>query len=200
MRRAVAASAAAMAGLLVVTGCAAGAGTGAVGSPSVDGGSAGAPAATPTAAIVAPDNSTTPSASAPAMTQTGIVDGADFDVDSIRGTDVVLWFWAPWCPTCRRQAGILAEALPRLPDSVTVIGVAGLTDDPAQVEQFVDEYGVDQIMHVSDLDGEVWRTFEVVSQSTFVFLDDSGMLTETGASTTADDIVARAEALAASSS
>jgi thiol-disulfide isomerase/thioredoxin len=33
------------------------------------------------------------------------VTGATFDGRRLSGKPVVLWFWAPWCPTCRAQAG-----------------------------------------------------------------------------------------------
>ncbi|MDN4477847.1 redoxin family protein [Demequina lignilytica] len=186
-----------MAGLLVLAGCASG-------GTAEDAAAPGA-AATSEDAVMTPEASTEPTDDDAMMTGTdgdaamaAIIDGADFDPASLAGTDTVLWFWAPWCPTCQRQAGLVNEALPQLPDGVEFIGVAGLTDSEDQVDQFIDEYGVQDMTHVVDLEGDTWRYFEVASQSTFVFLDDSGMVTVTGAGTTVEEIVTRAEELAAS--
>lgn len=201
MRRGGAATAAMITvGLVVLAGCASGGA--AVGEADAGPGAAGAataaatPTAGPGASNGAMDDAMAEEHAADAMP--AVIAGADFDVDSLAGTDAVLWFWAPWCPTCQRQAGLVNEALPQLPDGVEFIGVAGLTDSEEQVDQFIDEYGVTDVTHVVDLAGDVWRHFEITSQSTFVFLDDSGMITVTGAGTTVDEILTRAEELAAS--
>ncbi len=31
------------------------------------------------------------------------IDGEAFEGASLAGRPAVLWFWAPWCPTCRGQ-------------------------------------------------------------------------------------------------
>lgn len=75
--------------------------------------SSGAPASTTTAAdtttseaetIVAPTSTTTTSTTAAPETTTtaqpgelvDLVGGGQLDLNSIEGTDTVLWFWAPW--------------------------------------------------------------------------------------------------------
>ncbi|WP_084074717.1 redoxin domain-containing protein [Demequina sp. NBRC 110052] len=126
------------------------------------------------------------------------VDGQEFDGLSIDDRDVVLWFWAPWCPTCQMQTRTINAALPDMPEGVDIVGIAGLSDDLEYMQEFVSIYEVDGMTHVADLDGDVYRRFEITQQSTLLFIDDSGDAWLGGPSMTADDIVARAEELAAS--
>lgn len=102
------------------------------------------------------------------------VDGSDFDGRSLAGADVVVWFWAPWCSDCRREAPHVAAAQKAHPD-VTFVGVAGLGELPA-MQEFVDDYGVDGFTHLADLNGSLWKRFGVVRQPATAFIDDSGSI------------------------
>ncbi|MDH2393959.1 redoxin family protein, partial [Streptomyces sp. HNM0663] len=37
------------------------------------------------------------------------MDGKPFDAKTLAGKPAVLWFWAPWCPTCKGQAAETAK-------------------------------------------------------------------------------------------
>jgi len=97
------------------------------------------------------------------------VAGQPFDAAELAGEPAVLWFWAPWCPTCHNKApDVLAAA-----EQVTVVGVGGLDQDSA-MPGFIDRTGTGALVHLSDPDGQVWRKFEVVSQDTYVLIDAAG--------------------------
>src|SRR4051812_29119099 len=53
------------------------------------------------------------------------VDGKPFSGASLAGRPTVLWFWAPWCPTCLQQAPGVREAFKRSSGDVNFLGVAG---------------------------------------------------------------------------
>ena len=99
--------------------------------------------------------------------------GGAFDGAALVGDDVVLWFWAPWCTACRAEAPQVEAAAARLDGRVQVVGVAssGSLED---MRAFVAETGADGLTHVADVPGEVWARFGVVTQPTFVFVDDDG--------------------------
>jgi hypothetical protein len=55
---------------------------------------------------------------------------------------------------------------------VAFIGMAGLAD-PAAMQDFVDEFGIDFPQAVS-VDGRLWAEFGVAGQPAWVFVDASG--------------------------
>lgn len=100
--------------------------------------------------------------------------GGTFDGTTLAGKDAVLWFWAPWCTECRREAPHVAAAQASHPD-VSFVGVAGL-GETAAMQDFVDEYDVDAFEHLADLDGALWQRFGVVQQPAYAFIDDDGTI------------------------
>jgi peroxiredoxin len=162
-------SASVVALLTLVVGCGS-APTSSGGSPST---------ATPTtSAAPGPGTSgaVTPAPSGPVAEQLKFtaktVDGADFSGESLAGKPAVLWFWAPWCPKCRREAsGVAATA--RDNASVTFLGVAALDEVPA-MRQFVERHGLGGFGHVADTDTAVWKRFGVTAQPAYAFIGADG--------------------------
>lgn len=112
------------------------------------------------------------------------VDGASFDGGTLAGKPAVLWFWAPWCSTCRAQVdGVTALAQEHDGDA-QVVGVGSL-DAESAIRAFAEEYnmGIPQLI---DRDGEVWRHFGVTAQSTYVVLDASGEVVADGSMSDAE--------------
>ncbi len=54
------------------------------------------------------------------------VDGSPFDGSSLEGKPAVLWFWAPWCPTCRAQSVNVSRLAEKYDGELAVVGVGGL--------------------------------------------------------------------------
>lgn len=101
------------------------------------------------------------------------VDGKPFDAKTLAGRPTVLWFWAPWCPTCKGQAAETAKVAADLQGKANVVGVAGL-DKNAAMRAFVSDTGTGSFPHLSDETGEVWKRFEITQQSSYVILDRTG--------------------------
>ena len=101
------------------------------------------------------------------------VDGGSLDMTTLAGKDVVLWFWAPWCTTCRREAPSLASVQKETADDVTFVGVGGL-GPVTDMESFVADYRVGSFAHLVDADGKIWKRFGVVQQPAHAFIDDDG--------------------------
>jgi len=77
------------------------------------------------------------------------VTGAEFNGASLAGRPSVLWFWAPWCPTCAGQAKGVKATAEQLAGKVNVVGVGGLDDEPA-MKRFIAEWKLDGMPHLSD--------------------------------------------------
>ena len=100
------------------------------------------------------------------------LDGKPFSGESLRGRPAVLWFWAPWCPVCRREAPLVARVAEANP-TVTFVGV-GARDQLPALRAFAAEYGVDTFTELADTDAAVWARFGVNSQPAYAFLAPDG--------------------------
>ncbi len=99
------------------------------------------------------------------------VDGEPFTGAQLAGKPSVLWFWAPWCPTCRAQAAGVTGLAERYDGEITVVGVGGLAD-VRDIRDYAQQ--VPGLTHLVDPEGAVWRHFGVTAQSTYVVLDANG--------------------------
>lgn len=105
------------------------------------------------------------------------LDGTAYDGQQLAGKPTVLWFWAPWCPTCQAQAGQVEKIAEQYDGRVNVVGVGGLADR-ADIEDFAGQ--VDGPTHLIDEEGGTWRHFGVTAQSTYVVLDADGAVVTEG--------------------
>lgn len=126
-----------------------------------------------------PDSEATEKAAKPTVVEelrftAETVNGDPFDGTTLAGKDAVLWFWAPWCTECRREAPHVAKSQADNAD-VVFVGVAGL-GETNDMRDFVDDYNVDAFTHLADLDGSLWQRFGVVQQPAYAFIDDSGKI------------------------
>lgn len=106
------------------------------------------------------------------------VDGEPFDAASLAGKPAVIWFWAPWCPTCKGQTPNISALAEEYAGEVNVVGVAGLSDDKAGIEAFA--ANTSGITNLSDSPGDIWRRFGIVEQSVFTVLDSNGKVVSEG--------------------
>ncbi|WP_161962536.1 TlpA family protein disulfide reductase [Nocardioides speluncae] len=105
------------------------------------------------------------------------VDGSEFDGASLKGKPAVLWFWAPWCPTCRAQSPFVSDLAEEYDGRVAVIGVGGLDSESA----ILDLAGqIPHVTHLVDIEGAVWQHFRVTAQSTFTVIDADGEVMSEG--------------------
>jgi len=124
------------------------------------------------------------------------VSGADFSGSTLAGKPAVLWFWAPWCATCQREAPGVAEAA-RANSAVTFVGVAALDQVPA-MQEFVDTYDIGFFTNIADVDGDVWQRFGVTAQPAFAFVGADGAVDVVRGTLSEGDLTTRVENLAKS--
>ncbi|TDO29850.1 redoxin [Kribbella sp. VKM Ac-2527] len=147
--------------------------------PDNAGPSAGATptASSPTTSSTPGTPPSSPSPGKPAIGQLGFTGttlaGKSFNAATMAGKPVLLWFWAPWCPTCMAEAPDVLNIQQAYAGRIGIVGVAGL-DEQNNMQPFVDRTKTGALTHLADPDGEIWRRFEVTQQSTYVLLDTSG--------------------------
>jgi cytochrome c biogenesis protein CcmG/thiol:disulfide interchange protein DsbE len=111
---------------------------------------------------------------APAIVGTTL-DGASFDLASLRGKPVVVNFWGPSCVPCRDEFPLLdTKQAEHAAGGFTVLGV--LTDDPVEpARDFVGKYGGDWAT-VVDPDKAIKTAYRVVARPQTYFVDRSGVI------------------------
>lgn len=151
----------------------------------------------PAAALPAPE-APAPAAEAPEQLRfsASTVAGQNFDAASLAGRDAVLWFWAPWCSECRREAPAVAAVAAASAGTVSFVGVGGL-GPVADMASFVSTYGVGGFAHLNDADGQIWKRFGVTRQPAHAFIDDDGTVEIVRGELSRAELEAKVAALAA---
>ena len=100
--------------------------------------------------------------------------GERFDGSTLVGRPVVLWFWAPWCPTCQGEGPAVAAAAKKYEGRVEFVGVAGLDKNKEQLDTFVSRTGTSNFIHLDDRTGALYKHFKVKSQSSYLLVNPEG--------------------------
>lgn len=103
--------------------------------------------------------------------------GAAFNGSTLKGKPTVLWFWAPWCPTCLGQVPNVAELGKKYAGRVNIVAVSGLA-----TKEMIDDIApaVHNVTHLVDTKGKIWSHFRVQAQSTFTVISADGEIVSNG--------------------
>lgn len=110
---------------------------------------------------------------APDFTLTAL-DGTAFKLSELRGTPVVLNFWATWCGPCQRELPALQTAAERYDGQVVVAGV-DQGENAETVQAFVDDL---QLTFPIPMDAEqdVGQRYNIKGLPTTFFIDGEGII------------------------
>ena len=86
---------------------------------------------------------------------------------------ILVWFWAPHCPSCNAEAADVEAFSRRAADSVTVIGL-GAQDDEGMGREFVREHELTTPRMLYDPSFESWRHFGINGQPAAILFDRQG--------------------------
>jgi cytochrome c biogenesis protein CcmG/thiol:disulfide interchange protein DsbE len=111
---------------------------------------------------------------APAIASTTL-DGAAFDLASLRGRPVIVNFWGPSCVPCRDEFPLFkAKLAAHAADGLAIVGVLTY-DGPDDAKAFVARYGATWPT-VLDADGAIRNAYRVAARPQSYFIDRSGVL------------------------
>jgi len=89
------------------------------------------------------------------------------------GKPTLLWFWAPHCTFCMREAPDLLSFAADHGDAVHVLGI-GARDDLDLAHDFVDRTDTASLPMLWDPSGDTWIHYRVTNQPTVVVLSAEG--------------------------
>jgi cytochrome c biogenesis protein CcmG/thiol:disulfide interchange protein DsbE len=111
---------------------------------------------------------------APAIVGTTL-DGAPFDLASLRGRPVIVNFWGPTCEPCRDEFPLFkAKLAEHEADGLTIVGVR-MYDSVPQSLEFMAQFGATWAT-VDDPDGAIRRAYRVLARPQTYFIDADGIL------------------------
>ncbi len=103
------------------------------------------------------------------------LDGTKFDLASLRGSPILLNFWASWCLPCRDEFPLLAAAEQRHSAAgLKIVGVL-FKDDAAPARAFVAQEKADWPT-VADPDGTIAQPWDVLAPPQTYFIDRAGIV------------------------
>ncbi len=148
-------------------------------SPATGSDDASSPEASPPSSS-ADDDAAVPGGFLPDIDVVRVACGDTVALRSLAAPDVptLLWFWAPHCTFCMREASEVVEFSAEYGDEVRIIGL-GAQDSLDQAVDFVSSTGTEGLDMVWDESGESWIHFEVTSQPTVIVLSADGEVEET---------------------
>lgn len=87
-------------------------------------------------------------------------DGTSHSLSSLRGSYVVLDFWASWCPDCRKDTPMLKELYAKYGQNIKFVSVS-FDDDKAKWTNYIEANGMDWL-NLSEL--KKWKQTEISKQ------------------------------------
>ncbi|MBI4083720.1 MAG: redoxin domain-containing protein [Candidatus Lambdaproteobacteria bacterium] len=104
--------------------------------------------------------------------------GEKLSLGSLRGTPVILNFWASWCLACRDEAHLL-EAVHREygveKKALRVIGIA-VQDDVQKAQAFARQYRKTYFLALDNAQGEISLNYGLYGVPETFFIDREGMI------------------------
>jgi thiol-disulfide isomerase/thioredoxin len=144
------------------------------------------PEAPPTTAASTPDDDApdptepaeAPVAEATFLPDIEVVDVASGEAVALRSLasadrPTLLWFWAPHCTFCMREAPDVVGFSASHGDELQIIGL-GAQDDLDQAAEFLELTGTGELDMVWDATGETWIHFGITNQPTVVVVSPEG--------------------------
>ena len=93
-----------------------------------------------------------------------------------RGADkAIIFFWATWCPHCRRELGNLNQKKEELAQKGIKIALVDIGEDAAVVKQYLQKNKVEMMVFL-DKDNAAAESYHLVGVPTFLFVDAQGIV------------------------
>lgn len=115
---------------------------------------------------------------APDFTVTRLGGGETLNLAALRGTPVILNFWASWCVACRDEAALLEQAHRRFgleAGKLRVIGIA-IQDTPEAARAFAERFGKTYFLALDNTAGDIALSYGLYGVPETFFIDGEGII------------------------
>ena len=105
------------------------------------------------------------------------LEGTDLSLRDLRGSPVILNFWASWCPPCRAEMPAFQQVFQEYGDMGLTIAAVNLTsqDSIQEAAAFISSNNLTYPI-LLDETGSVGRLYKIHSLPTTVFIDSEGII------------------------
>lgn len=100
------------------------------------------------------------------------LDGKYISVSSYRGNIIILYFWATWCPSCKKELPVFNSVL-RNYRKVAIFGIT--SEGPSSVRDFMRSNRIPYDV-LLDKDSSVFKRFGVISIPATIIIDRAGII------------------------
>lgn len=104
---------------------------------------------------------------------TGETESLESALTPTDGKPLLVWFWAPFCPTCRGEAPELDQFMADNAQRVDLVGI-GTRNDLEQAEDFLADTGVSNFPLLWEDSGRSWTENSVAAQPYTILIDADG--------------------------
>ena len=108
------------------------------------------------------------------------VDGRQVSLESLRGTPVLVHYWATWCEPCKVDIAQIRELAAKYgPKKFAVVGIA-LDSEKSQLEKFLQAKPIawPQLHEAGGLDGRLAEELGILTLPTMILLDAEGKVVD----------------------
>ncbi|WP_257352169.1 peroxiredoxin family protein [Pseudalkalibacillus decolorationis] len=106
------------------------------------------------------------------------LEGKKVKLSDYRGKNVIINFWATWCPPCRVEMPHMEDYYQANQENDFTILAVNMTESEkskSDVKSFVNDFGL-SFPVVLDVESKVTNTYEVVAYPTSYFVDKQGVI------------------------
>jgi thiol-disulfide isomerase/thioredoxin len=115
------------------------------------------------------------------LSLTGVaLDGRQVSLESLRGTPVLVHYWATWCEPCKVDIAQIRELAAKYgPKKFAVVGIA-LDSEKSQLEKFLQSKPIawPQLHEAGGLDGRLAEELGILTLPTMILLDAEGKVVD----------------------
>ncbi|MFQ5681348.1 MAG: peroxiredoxin family protein [Candidatus Omnitrophota bacterium] len=99
--------------------------------------------------------------------------GENISLKGLRGKDVILFFWASWCPNCLREISVMNDIYRKLEKDNTRLLAISVGEDPDKIRRFAQRRKLDFPVFL-DGDQVVASSYRIFGIPTYFVVDKQG--------------------------